>query len=223
MAAELVIGGPGKPVIHGPHHDLESLFYVLLGICVLSDEPHKVRTDSQLAERFDKYFNTFESSLLKTITNQSEVGWEANIIMHISPYFQPLIPLLDLLREKIALPMSSDHITHDTMLHALVDTLRKLKDEHWVSRNNPEPLNSEPERNKSHLATERSETRATAVAGRSKGLDPGHGAARTHSDSGTTSSEPLFKESEVSAYSAGESHPEPPTTPRLSRPLSYVK
>ncbi|KIJ07661.1 hypothetical protein PAXINDRAFT_158357 [Paxillus involutus ATCC 200175] len=195
MATELVIAGPGKPVIHGPHHDLELLFYVLLGICVLYDEPHKVKTDSQLAECFDKYFNMFEPSLLKTITIQSEVGWEANIIMHISPYFQPLIPLLNLLREKII-----------------------LSDKHWVSRNNRKPLDSEPEHNKSHLATERSETRAAALAGRSKDLDSGRGGARTHLDSGTTSSEPLSEESEVSAYSAGKSHPEPPTTPRLPRP-----
>ncbi|KIJ63916.1 hypothetical protein HYDPIDRAFT_168311 [Hydnomerulius pinastri MD-312] len=225
MAAELVIAGPGKPVIHSPHHDLESLFYVLLGICVLYDEPHKVKTDSQLAECFDKYFNMFEPSLLKMITIQSEVGWEANIIMHISPYFQPLIPLLNLLREKIVLPMRapnrsfhSDHITHNTMLHALVGALCELEDEHWVSRNNPKSLNSELECNKSHLATERSKTRATALAGHSKDLDSGRGGARTHSDSNTTSSEPLSEDSEVSTYSVGESHLEPPTTPRLPRP-----
>ena len=51
------------------------------------------------------YFNTFELSLLKTITIQSNVGWVANILKYISPYFQPLIPLLNVLREKIVMPM----------------------------------------------------------------------------------------------------------------------
>ena len=39
MSAQLVMAGPGQPVVHNALHDLESFFYVLLGICILYDGP----------------------------------------------------------------------------------------------------------------------------------------------------------------------------------------
>ena len=89
MAVELVMAGPGKPVRHRPHHDLESFFYVLLGISVLYDEPRKLKPEDRLAECFDKYFNMFQPSLQKMITIQLQLGWSASICEYISPR-QPL-------------------------------------------------------------------------------------------------------------------------------------
>ena len=147
MAAELVKAGPGTPVKHAPHHDLESFFYVLLGISVLYDEPHKLKPEDKLAECFDVYFNTFQPSLQKTITVQSQLGWTANICEYISPYFTPLIDLFSTLREKIILPMTSvkgsftsgdKPITHDDMVKCLVDALSKLPDESWITKVSPD-------------------------------------------------------------------------------------
>lgn len=142
MAAELLLAGAGKPVKHEAHHDLESLFYVLLGISVLYDEPYKLKPESQLAECFDMYFNTSQPSLLKTITIQSQLGWSVNILKHISPYFHPLVCVFDELHQKIIMPMtivghsfkSGDPITHDYMIKTLVNTLSDLPDWSWDAK-----------------------------------------------------------------------------------------
>ena len=140
MAAELVMAGPGKLVTHMASHDLESLFYVLVGICMLFDTPHRIKPESELSQCFDLYFNTFEPTLLKTITIQSQFGWSFNILRHISPYFQPLIPLLNTLQEWIILLIdfkdNSFHaggpITHDEISKVLVEALCNIDDEGWV-------------------------------------------------------------------------------------------
>lgn len=140
MAAELVIAGPGKPVVHRPAHDLESMFYVLVGICVLLNRPHEIKAEEDLL-CFDTYFNSFHPSIAKTTTIQSNLGWAANILPHIAPYFHPLIPLLNKLRVGIVSPMdfSNGHflagesqVTHEFMINALLEALRDLHDDSWV-------------------------------------------------------------------------------------------
>lgn len=140
MALELVVAGPGTPVVHRPAHDLESLFYVFVGVCVLFEHPHKMKKGDQ-ASCFDKYFNSFRPSSTKTAVIQSDVGWAYSILPHISPYFRPLIPLLNKLRQRIIVPMrylddrlihKGDEVTHQFMFDAFLDALRKLGDEGWV-------------------------------------------------------------------------------------------
>ena len=140
MSAELVMAGPGQPVTHASHHDLESIFYVLLGICVLLDAPGKFKSDKELSRCFDKYFNTFEPSILKTITIQSDLTWLPMIVAHVSPYFQPLIPLLARLRSDLILPMYTDEkgsfrrknlLTHEVLIDSIIDALLALSDDAW--------------------------------------------------------------------------------------------
>ena len=95
MSTELVMAGPGQPVTHNPLHNLESFFYVFIGICMLYSEPSKQKSKEELKECYDKLFNTFNPSILKTITIQSDLTWFPFVVKHISPYFQPLIPLLN--------------------------------------------------------------------------------------------------------------------------------
>ncbi|KAF8548219.1 hypothetical protein OG21DRAFT_1489572 [Imleria badia] len=150
MAAELVMASPGKPISHTAHHDLESLFYILLEICVLFDEPHRFKSENTLSQCFNIYFNMFEPSLLKTITIQSQLGWSFNILRHISLYFRPLIPLLNTLREKIILLMqfnnnsfeSGSLITHNKMKKALLKALCNINDQSWTRQTqaNSNPL-----------------------------------------------------------------------------------
>ena len=94
MSAQLVMAGPGQLVIHNALHDLESFFYVLVGICILYNEPFKQKLEDKLAECYDKFFNTFEPSILKTIMIQSDLTWNPFVVKYIHPYFKPLIPLL---------------------------------------------------------------------------------------------------------------------------------
>ena len=105
MLAQLVMAGPGQPIIHDAPHDLESLFYVLVGICVLLDEPFKFKSDDDLSRCFNKYFNTFELSVLKSVIIQSDLTWFPMIVDHISPYFEPLLPLITHLCQDIISPM----------------------------------------------------------------------------------------------------------------------
>ena len=141
MAAQLVMAGAGQPVVHDPTHDLESFFYVLVGICVLLDGPYKPKCDNDLAQCFDKYFNTFEPSMLKTITIQSDITWKPFILQHISDYFKPVINLLTHLRNAIIVPLSADNhsdvsrktpFTHDMFIAAIIQTLSELGPDTWI-------------------------------------------------------------------------------------------
>lgn len=140
MSAQLVMAGPGQPVVHNALHDLESFFYVLLGICVLYDGPSMQKSEADLAECFDKFFSTFEPSILKTITVQSELTWTPLIVKYIHPYFKPLVPLLSHLRAEIILPLATHDrgdfyrkspCNHDTFIRHIITALSELQPEHW--------------------------------------------------------------------------------------------
>ncbi|KAG6375434.1 hypothetical protein JVT61DRAFT_2991 [Boletus reticuloceps] len=121
MAAQLVLADPGKPVSRTPMHDLESFFYVILGFCLLYDEPYKVRSDEELSQCYDILFSKSSPDLDKTTTIQSSIGWTTIILPFISQYFKPLVPLLHNLRENIIMPLS--------LVDAALDT---LDDHHWI-------------------------------------------------------------------------------------------
>jgi len=108
MSAQLVMAGPGQPVVHNTLHDLESFFYVLVGICVLYDGPSKQKSEADLAECFDRFFNSFGPSVLKTIIIQSDLTWTPFVVKHIHPYFKPLVPLLTCLRVEIVKPLATN-------------------------------------------------------------------------------------------------------------------
>ena len=147
MSAELVMAGPGQLVVHDVSHDLESLFYVLVGICVLLDEPFKFKSNDDLSRCFDKYFNTFEPSVLKSVIIQSDLTWFPMIIDHISTYFKPLLPLLTRLHQDIVSPMYTNEdgrfcrtkpLTHHILIDAIIDTLLNLDDGAWTPYHNPD-------------------------------------------------------------------------------------
>ncbi|KAF8432099.1 hypothetical protein L210DRAFT_3650583 [Boletus edulis BED1] len=101
MAAELTLVGPGVPV----------------------PKPAKV-----LAQCFDPFFAVTQPSIYKTLAIQSDVGWTALMIPHISPYFQPLIALLEDIRRELILPIKLDgkklqanrSFSHDNFIDAII-------------------------------------------------------------------------------------------------------
>ncbi|KAF8134591.1 hypothetical protein EV363DRAFT_1323928 [Boletus edulis] len=120
-------------------HDLESFFYVLLGFCLLYDEPYKVKSDEELSQCYDLLFNKSSPSLDKTTIIQSSFGWTTIILPFISQYFKPLVPLLQNLRENITMPLSlvggefhTGNVTHDEVVGYLLAALDTLDDHHWV-------------------------------------------------------------------------------------------
>ena len=139
------MAGPGQPVTHDAPHDLESLFYILVGICVLLDAPFKFKSNDKLSHCFDKYFNTFEPSVLKSIIIQSDLTWFLMIVDHISSYFEPLLPLLTRLHQDIISLMYTTKderfycakpLTHDVLIGAIIDALLNLNDGTWAPYNN---------------------------------------------------------------------------------------
>ena len=129
------MAGPGQPVVHDALHNLESFFYVLIGICVLYDRPLKQKSENDLAKCYDKFFNTFKPSILKTITIQSDLTWAPFIVKHIHPSFESVIPLLTLLQAEIILPLATNEqghfyrktsCNHDIFIKHIVTILSEL-------------------------------------------------------------------------------------------------
>ncbi|KAI6021254.1 hypothetical protein EDC04DRAFT_2607232 [Pisolithus marmoratus] len=122
MATELSHTVPGIPVVHQPHHDLESFFYILIAICLLYDTPSATKSPKMLAKCFDPLFTMSKPSITKTLAIQSKFGWSALVLPYISSYFQPLIPLLEELQQELILPiklqalLSTDTLSHHSPL-----------------------------------------------------------------------------------------------------------
>ena len=169
MLAQLVMVGAGQLVIHKLIHDLESFFYILVGICVLLDGPYKPKCNKDLVQCFDKYFNTFEPSVLKMITIQSDLTWKPLILQHISTYFEPLIDLLTSLCNAIIVPLSTDDysnvscnksFTHNMFIANIIQTLSHLNTDAWtpvdqVNNNDPNSnLKAEVKEELAGVATE---------------------------------------------------------------------
>lgn len=113
------MASPGQPVVH---------------------DALKQKSEKDLAGCYDKFFHTFELSMLKTITIQSDLTWIPSIVKHIHPFFEPVIPLLTLLRAEIILPLATNiqghfycktSCNHDIFIKHIVTTLSELQPEHW--------------------------------------------------------------------------------------------
>jgi hypothetical protein len=101
-------GNPNDVFCHGPKHDLESLFYVLLYISTFFIEPHQRLQSAQLREIHtsvpllewvdpEAYSKTFRSmGCLKT---GHMANFESAIIAKIAPFFQPIASHLIKLRD----------------------------------------------------------------------------------------------------------------------------
>ncbi|KAF8440257.1 hypothetical protein L210DRAFT_802559, partial [Boletus edulis BED1] len=142
MATELSHIGPRTPVVHRDYHDLESFYYILLAICLLYDEPDKLKPAKTLSRCFDPYFAITQPSTLKVVTIQSDFGWTMLMITYISPYFQPLIPLLEKICKELILPIklqggalqANRDFTHDDFIDGIAMVLAELPDKYWVPR-----------------------------------------------------------------------------------------
>ena len=147
MATELSHIGPGKLVVHEAHHNLESFFYILLAICLLYDNPGRLKPTKVLAKCFGPFFAVTQPSTLKTVTVQSNFSWTALMIPYVSPHFRPLIPLLEKVWKELILPIEwhgdkvqvNGDFTHDDFIDSIITTLSKLPDSCWLSR---EQINS---------------------------------------------------------------------------------
>ncbi|KAI6127268.1 hypothetical protein F5141DRAFT_1210630 [Pisolithus sp. B1] len=162
MATELSHTVPGTLVVHQPHHDLESFFYILIAICLLYDTPGTTKPPKTLTKCFNPLFTISQPSIAKTLTIQSGFGWSALILPHISSYFQPLIPLLEELQQELLSPIRlengvvqpSSGFTHHMFIEVMVKMLARLPDSSWI----PYPKDSS-----ASTVTHHSSTSSTAL------------------------------------------------------------
>ncbi|KAI5986737.1 hypothetical protein EDC04DRAFT_2913195 [Pisolithus marmoratus] len=167
--------GAGQLVVHEPLHDLESLFYILVSICILLNSPSKLKCDKDLTQCFDKYFNTFELSVLKTITIQSDITWKPFIMHHISEYFEPVIDLLTHLHNAIIIPLFFNNhrnihcrqpFTHNLFIANIINMLSYLGLDTWI------PVGQENNSNSDYSTPDVKVEDEPALAGVAKEVNP---------------------------------------------------
>ncbi|KAH9905220.1 hypothetical protein F4778DRAFT_769906 [Xylariomycetidae sp. FL2044] len=107
---------------HSFMHDLESFFWVLFWICIHYNGPHK----SRIVANFDKwnYVDMEELAKLKLGTVAKETIFMKTLTDNVTPYYEPLIALLNMLR-KIVFPKDKPWDREDeTLYFRMRDTLR---------------------------------------------------------------------------------------------------
>ncbi|KAJ8129746.1 hypothetical protein O1611_g3884 [Lasiodiplodia mahajangana] len=111
---------------HSFMHDLESFFWVLFWICIHCKGPGKHR----VVEQFDKwnYMDTEELATLKLGTVASESMFLKTITDNFTPYYEPLIPLLNNLR-KVVFPKGSPWEQEDEKLYSRMKEVLRQEEE----------------------------------------------------------------------------------------------
>ncbi|KAJ6511339.1 hypothetical protein C8R47DRAFT_1034461 [Mycena vitilis] len=123
---------------HEPRHDLESMLYVLIWVCINFAGPRD-------SER--KNFNIYRSPLRPWIIGESHhmIGrakhssmkrfFESDVLDTFAPYFEPLKSCASAWRQL----WLDDNLTYDAVLSVLQDTLPSLADvESWSEEDDPE-------------------------------------------------------------------------------------
>lgn len=111
---------------HSFMHDLESFFWVLFWICIHYNGP----LNSRVVPQFDKwnYVDTEELAKMKLGTVAMESVFMRTITDHFTPYYAPLVGLLNRLR-KVVFPKGESWEREDERLYSRMrDVLQEWKD-----------------------------------------------------------------------------------------------
>ena len=100
---------PGNNFTHNFSHDLESLVYVLVWVCVLYQAPNEIRSDQTIEQTCLKQW-----ALAKTPNNiqalcDQKMGQlsSRSVLSDFTPYFEPLKPTVTRLYELVQLSRDS--------------------------------------------------------------------------------------------------------------------
>jgi serine/threonine protein kinase len=155
---------------HASHHDLESLFFVLIYICTNLSGPGTIRTREEL----QLHSSIPVSAWFKTSYSLRQVGiakagafcqFEDNILKPFAPYFEDLKPCILKLFNEIYTdtPGIPRPVSHDKMIEIFTETLDTLPHE-TISNPNFQPL----------LVTSSSLVRKLSLGIHDKALGPIH-------------------------------------------------
>ena len=147
-------------VVHGPEHDLESLFYIFLWICINYAGPHgEVRKDFPSKQEIpvlkwidpEKSFRDIAEAKLGQCSYPSV--FRTDILSFFHGYFEDLKECSKQLRTLFFTDLEK-RVTHDEVLAIFQDTLKKLSEEHPNTPTDKHlvlPLPSSPHQTQSSL------------------------------------------------------------------------
>lgn len=126
---------PTNDFTHTFSHDLESLIYVLVWICVLYESPNEIRKDKTIEQTFLKQW-----ALAKTITDiqllrDQKLGQlsvsSKTVLAEVTPYFEPLKPTITRLYKLIRRSLDPDDetiLTHAAVTEILMDAFETVEE-----------------------------------------------------------------------------------------------
>jgi serine/threonine protein kinase len=116
---------------HSFMHDLESFFWVLFWICIHYSEPKEAPRVMPEFGRWN-YLTTDELATMKAGTISNERRFLEMMLNCVTPYFQPLIPCINELRD-IVFPNNSEWTIEDDKLYErMIDVLGKAREDKEV-------------------------------------------------------------------------------------------
>ncbi|KAJ6449718.1 hypothetical protein C8R47DRAFT_1230544 [Mycena vitilis] len=181
-----VLAANGDLVEHEARHDLESLLYVLLWVCIHYAGPCNVER-----QNFDIH-NSYLKAWVRGESYDTIGVWKFGIMGHLpfwrnymldnfAPYFEPLKPCASAWRQLWA----DSKLTHDAVLDVLQTALPSLDDvESWSKANDPEGYGDGKKRKRLARIIEEGE-QADAGEGDARALKTGRSGtqhAHAHSD-----------------------------------------
>ena len=133
MAIELLVSQDA--IYHRAHHDLESVFFILIYLCTNLSGPGTVRPLSELQDipslTIASWFNPAASlQRLGADKISSMILFEQRILSYFSPYFEDLKPCVvkffKAIYPDLSLLVSPRNASHDDIIKILNDTLQQL-------------------------------------------------------------------------------------------------
>ncbi|KAJ7135411.1 hypothetical protein C8R43DRAFT_1132628 [Mycena crocata] len=157
MAIEVLVDG-GALEAHEPRHDLESLLYVLIWICLHYAGPRYVEGHVEHAverQNFDIYSSPLRNwvsgdsyeniGMAKSFAMDKTKYWESKVLSSMAPYFEPLKPCISAWRQLYV----DANLTYDAVLDVLRSALATQEDiEVWSRADDPDGYGEEGKKRK---------------------------------------------------------------------------
>jgi hypothetical protein len=121
MGIECLLGDKST-FTHKPHHDLESILYVILFICTFTKGPDLMRTEFAATNiPFHDWSTTKDLRELGHLKIYHMTSVESSIISKFTPYWDDFVPFVrDLIKTCFCgMPALRNSLTHQNMLEIL--------------------------------------------------------------------------------------------------------
>ncbi|KAI6012161.1 hypothetical protein BKA83DRAFT_4501115 [Pisolithus microcarpus] len=122
---------PSKNFIHMFAHDLESLIYILVWVCVLYQAPNEIHSDRNIEQTCLKQWAVVKTTNdIRALCDQ-KIGQlsSRSVLDDFTPYFEPLKPTITWLYKLIQSSHNSDDKTilnHAAVTNILMDAFKMV-------------------------------------------------------------------------------------------------